>query len=399
MDCCCQQLSLTLWLWVTVPAAAVCSAGLIPHAIFHEYIPLIRNQNLFQLCLFLSSSALSLSIHQPPTKTYYSLFPQTNTVWKCSCFSFHACEQTSESLHCFHTPSSCLPTKLFWDVSRDNPELCSSVPENVRSWLYYEHLPKIGHQRLLHPPNAASSGCRCALYCQNIKKKIHLCADTDIKHNTSHFCWKKRKGGWYCMGVAVSTHGIVPAQLHQWRITPLHVPASQSSPAEMLWYMSPVVAWFFSLKGLCWWEMESERPAVNSSASPRIAPVGEQRLINGVWAGDDGPLTEIHISCNGVNPGCSCLCYCLSYMILLKAGAQPCMFGPPWENRDVVWSQLSGSLLKFIFASRLHWGFQACWWPPGLIEFRRIKGITCKITQWQFPVGKAPGLRLVLGTH
>lgn len=155
----------------------------------------------------------------------------------------------------------------------------------------------------------------------------------------------------------------------------------------------------FLFKRLCWWEMESERPAVNSSASPRIAPVGEQRLINGVWVGDDGPLTEIHISCNGVNPGCSCLCYCLSYMILLKAGAQPCMFGPPWENRDVVWSQLSGSLLKFIFASRLHWGFQACWWPPGLIEFRRIKGITCKITQWQFPVGKAPGLRLVLGTH
>lgn len=207
MDGCCQQLLLTLRLWVAVPAAAVCSAGLIPHAIFHEYIPLIRNQNLFQLCLFLSSSALSTSIHQPPTKTYYSLFLQTNTAWRCSCFSFHTCEQTSESLHCFHTPSSRLSTKLFWDVSRDNPELRSSVPENVRSWLYYEHLPKIGHQRLLHPPNAASSGHRCALYCQNIKKKIYLCSD---RHKAQHkpFLLKQKERGWYCTGVAISTHGI-----------------------------------------------------------------------------------------------------------------------------------------------------------------------------------------------
>lgn len=130
---------------------------------------------------FISAVFFSLHLqclHQStnPPLSPIILFLQTNTLWKCSCFSFHACEQTSESLYCFHTPSSCLPTKLFWDVSRDNPELCSSAPENGRSWLYHEHLPKIGHQRLSHPPNAASSGHRCALYCQNIKKKnILLC--------------------------------------------------------------------------------------------------------------------------------------------------------------------------------------------------------------------------------
>lgn len=58
------------------------------------------------------------------------------------------------------------------------------------------------------------------------------------------------------------------------------------------------------------------------------------------------------------------------------------MFGPPWEKRDIVWSQLSGSVLKFILVSRLHCLSQACWWPPGFLEFRRIKEITCKITRW-----------------
>lgn len=308
MDCCCQQLSLTLRLWVAVPAAAVCSAGLIPHAIFHEYIPLIRNQNLFQLCLFLSSSALSPSIHQPPTKTYYSLFLQTNTVWKCSCFSFHACEQTSESLHCFHTPSSCLPTELFWDVSRDNPELRSSVPENVRSWLYYEHLPKIGHQRLLHPPNAASSGRRCALYCQNIKKKnIPLCRHRHKAQLKSSLLKKKKKRGVVLYGCGrIHTrdcfqHNSISEGSHLSMSLP-----RRALLAEMLLRTSPVVAWFFSLKGD---RKQGERETWCEFLcfTHRIAPVGEQRLINGVWVWDNGPLTKIRIGCNGVNPGCSCL--------------------------------------------------------------------------------------------
>lgn len=208
MDCCCQQLSLTLWLWVALPAADVCSAGQISHAIFHEYIPLIRNQNFFQLCLFPLFIG-SVSIHPPyppvrPTACFFLRLTRSENA-----VAFHFMHATRLLKVMFHPTFSCLPRRLFWDVSRDKPELHSSIPKNLRSWLQSEHLPKIEHQRPLCSLNASSSGRGCALYCQNVKEKICLCAGH--RHTAQHklSLLTKRGGGVGFTGITVSTHGIV----------------------------------------------------------------------------------------------------------------------------------------------------------------------------------------------
>lgn len=109
---------------------------------------------------------------------------------------------------CFHPPSSALPSELLWDVSRDKPELHSSIPKSLGSWLRCEHLPKMGHQRLLHPPNASSSGHRCALYCQHVREKVHFLVWT--RHTAQHklSLFKIKRWGWV-VRVNVSTHGAV----------------------------------------------------------------------------------------------------------------------------------------------------------------------------------------------
>lgn len=239
MDCCCQQLSLTLRLWVTLPAADVCSAGQISHAIFHECIPLIRNQNFFQLCLFLSSSALSPSIHpstitppvRPTAQFFLRLAQSENAV------AFHLKHVTRPLSHVFSPlprvfPVSCFETcqgithllqnLLLSSITKKNyfqqfqlffykKKLLSSITKNLRSWLHCEHQPKIGYWRLLHPPNASSSGHSGALYCQNVKEKnIPLCGHRHTAQHKLRLEKKKKEGVVQRVpGITISAHGIV----------------------------------------------------------------------------------------------------------------------------------------------------------------------------------------------
>lgn len=151
-------------------------------------IPLIRKWTF--CCVFFSLFGFSVSIHPSiisppvrPTARFFLRLTQSD-----SAVTFHLMSVTRPLKVMFSPSSSCLPSKLFWDVSRDKPKLCSSVPKNLRSWLRCEHLPKIGPQRLLHPPNSSSFGHSCALYYQNVKEIMYLCADTDIQNNTSYLC-------------------------------------------------------------------------------------------------------------------------------------------------------------------------------------------------------------------
>lgn len=290
--------------------------------------------------------------------------------------------------------------KLFWDVSRDNPGLHSSVPENVRSWLHNEHLPKIGHQRLLPPPNAASSGHRCALYYQNIKNIYTLLCRHRHKAQHKPFLLKKRKRGWYCRVGPYPHMGLFPAQLHQRRITPPHVPASQSSPGrDALMYITSCCLIFLFKRTLLMGNGETGRPAVNSSASPT-----EQLL----WESRDWLMgCEFEIMVPWQKSTLAAMVWiqaALVSLVLSQLHDSPWSWStarhvcPPWEKRHAVWSVPAlWPVLKCILAPRLHWLFQACWWPPGFLEFQRSKGITCKITQ--FPDEKTPGLKLVLGTY
>lgn len=133
--------------------------------------------------------------------------------------------------------------------------------------------------------------------------------------------------------------------------------------AEMLVHTSPVVAWFFSLKGLCWWEAGRPRDLA------WIPPLHPQNSSRG-----RGETNKWGVSLRYWSPDKSThrlkwcesrlllsLWYYLSYVVLITAGAEPCKFGLQWEKRDIVWFQLSGAILKFILAPRLQWLFQACW--------------------------------------
>jgi len=93
----------TLRLWVALPAAHVCSAGQISRAMFCEYIALIRNQNFFQLCLFLSLSALSPSIYHTPTSKTYCLFFLRLTQSE-NAIAFHSMRLTRPLKVMFSTP-------------------------------------------------------------------------------------------------------------------------------------------------------------------------------------------------------------------------------------------------------------------------------------------------------
>lgn len=168
--------------------------------------------------------------------------------------------------------------------------------------------------------------------------------------------------------------------------------------AEMLVRTSPVVAWFFSLKGLCWWEAGGARdlawiPSLRSQNSSRgRGETNKWGVSLRYWSPDKNThrlkWCESRLLLS--------LWYYLSNAILITAGAEPCKFGPQWEKRDVVWSQLSRAILKFMLASRLRWLFRGCWWPPGFVEFSRIKEVTCNITQWRsFPLKKHLDLSLL----
>lgn len=134
---------------------------------------------------------------------------------------------------------------------------------------------------------------------------------------------------------------------------------------EMLVSTSPVVAWFFSLKGLCWWEAWRVRDLVwipplhpqNSSRGRR--ETNKWGVTWRYWSPDKNTYwlkwceSQLLLS----------LWYYLSCMILITAGAKPCEFGPHWEKRDIVWSPLSRAISNFILASRLHQLILSCWWP------------------------------------
>ena len=136
--------------------------------------------------------------------------------------------------------------------------------------------------------------------------------------------------------------------------------------AEILVHTSPVVAWFFSLKGLCWWEAGRARALVwipllhpqNSSCGR--GETNKWGVSLRYWSLDKN-MHQLKWCESRLLLSLWCS---LNYVILITAGAEPCKFGPQWKQKDIVWSQLSREILKFILASRLHWLFQACQWPP-----------------------------------
>lgn len=167
---------------------------------------------------------------------------------------------------------------------------------------------------------------------------------------------------------------------------------------EMLLCMSPVVAWFFSLKGLCWWETEWEICCEFLGFTPRIAPMGQQRLTNRVWVWDNGPLTEIHTGCSDVNPGCSCLSGVVSVTwfslelehshVLSSLGEEilcgPSSLGQPWNP-----SLLQGCVGSF----RLAGGHLA------FLNLEELKDSPAKFPSASGACWKGAWVKLVLGTH
>lgn len=160
----------------------------------------------FFSCVSLHLCCLPPSTVSPPVRPTARFF--SSVMCPENAVTFHFMHVTGRLLSCFHPSSSTLPSELFWNVSRDKPELHSSIPKNLGSWLHCEHLPKIGHQRLLHSPNASSSGHRCALYCQNLREEVHLLCGHRHTAQYKLSLFKIKRWGWIA-GISVSTHGIV----------------------------------------------------------------------------------------------------------------------------------------------------------------------------------------------